>query len=60
MLTIIDQGMISHRPGIGAYMPVITPLARWRIHRVPARGRGARLPGQLHRGPALTGRQGMG
>ena len=26
MLTIIDQGMISHRPGVGAYMPVITPL----------------------------------
>ena len=26
MLTIIDQGMISHRPGTGAYMPVITPL----------------------------------
>ena len=26
MLTIIDQGIISHRPDIGAYMPVITPL----------------------------------
>ena len=26
MLTIIDQGIISRRPDIGAYMPVITPL----------------------------------
>ena len=26
MLNIIDQGIISRRPGIGAYMPVITPL----------------------------------
>ena len=26
MLTIIDQGTISRRPDIGAYMPVITPL----------------------------------
>ena len=26
MLTIIDEGIISHRPEQGAYMPVITPL----------------------------------
>ena len=26
MLTIIDQGTISRRPDIGAYMPVISPL----------------------------------
>ena len=26
MLKIIDQGLISHQPGRGAYMPVITPL----------------------------------
>ena len=28
MLTIIDQGMISHRPNIGAYMPSITSPCR--------------------------------
>ncbi|MFH1567545.1 MAG: hypothetical protein ABIL09_06035, partial [Gemmatimonadota bacterium] len=26
MLRIADQGVISHQPGRGAYMPVVTPL----------------------------------
>ena len=59
MLTIIDQGIISRRPDIGAYMPVITPLPDGTFIASQHMARNSAPPTTISRS-ALPGRQGMG